>query len=58
MAMFGVGVVLTVNPDLMANTRSSAYVLILGIGGQETWALIAFGDGHCLFDQASAPCKS
>lgn len=44
-AVFGVGVVLFVNADLMAQSRSGAYALMLAIGSQASWAkgLIAFG---------------
>lgn len=44
-AVFGVGVVLHVNADLMENLQSNAYQLMLTIGPQATWAkaLIIFG---------------
>jgi hypothetical protein len=50
MAVFGVGAVLHANPDLMANTKSNAYDLMLGLGAQAAWAkaLIAFGIGRLL----------
>lgn len=44
-AVFGIGVVLDVNPDLMATTKTSAYILMLSIASQAAWAkaMIIFG---------------
>lgn len=44
-AVFGVGVVLDINSDLMATTHSSAYVLMLSIASQTAWAkaMVIFG---------------
>jgi hypothetical protein len=44
-AVFGVGIVLHYNADLMVNAKSTAYALMLSIGSQTTWAaaLITFG---------------
>jgi hypothetical protein len=44
-AIFGVGTVLHANADLMANARTDAYLLMLAIADQASWAkgLIGFG---------------
>ena len=45
LAIFGIGIVLHVNADLMATARTSAYGLMLSIAYQSTWAatMIVFG---------------
>jgi len=44
-AIFGIGLVLHFNVDLMANAKSNAYALMLAIGNQRQWAMALIGFG-------------
>lgn len=49
-AVFGIGIVLRFNADLMAGSKSAAYSLMLSIASQHSWAiaLVSFGIARLL----------